>query len=367
MFDRGLKTHIIDTRSVRRDNARDLRTLKADICVLGAGISGVAAALEAAKLGRKVVLVDGAPALGGQAIGSIIGTLIGLYTHGPKPYQITHGIADELIADLDAEGSLVTYRNITVTYQYDELRLARWMERKVQAAGIQAVVGAVLTDVGFANRRVSHIDFATRFGGVRVAGAGLRRRFGRRHARLARRAAGARAAGADLRHAQLPHRGLRRGQYRRARHAGGTREAEGMRQELRADAPRRPPDALPEQGFHAGEHQPLRDAARSRWRARRMVFEGRRQADATIEFLRREFPRIFANARVRAYGNPGIRQTRWIVGKSAAHACGHPLGAAPRRCGRALRLVGGAARHGGAGALGAHAGQPCLLRFPWAA
>jgi hypothetical protein len=47
----------------------------------------------------------------------------------------------------------------------------------------------------------------------------------------------------------------------------------------------------------------------------RMVFEGRRQADNVIRFLRAEFPRIFSNARVRVYGNPGLRQTRWIIGR----------------------------------------------------
>jgi len=36
-----------------------------------------------------------------------------------------------------------------------------------------------------------------------------------------------------------------------------------------------------------------------------MVFEGRRQADNVIGFLRAEFPAIFANARIRVYGNPG--------------------------------------------------------------
>ena len=46
-----------------------------------------------------------------------------------------------------------------------------------------------------------------------------------------------------------------------------------------------------------------------------MVLEGRRQADAVVAFLRREFPDMFANVRVRQYGNPGIRQTRWIVGQ----------------------------------------------------
>jgi FAD-dependent oxidoreductase family protein len=48
----------------------------------------------------------------------------------------------------------------------------------------------------------------------------------------------------------------------------------------------------------------------------RMVFEGRRQADNVIRFLRTEFPDIFRDAQVRAYGNPGLRQTRWIVGRS---------------------------------------------------
>jgi hypothetical protein len=46
-----------------------------------------------------------------------------------------------------------------------------------------------------------------------------------------------------------------------------------------------------------------------------MVSEGRRQADNVIRFLRTEFPYIFRTARIRTYGNPGLRQTRWIVGR----------------------------------------------------
>ena len=47
----------------------------------------------------------------------------------------------------------------------------------------------------------------------------------------------------------------------------------------------------------------------------RMVSEGRRQADNAVRFLRAEFAPVFANARIRAYGNPGLRQTRWITGR----------------------------------------------------
>src|SRR5438552_12500999 len=158
----------ISTRSVRRPAAGDITTISCDICVVGAGISGVAAALEAAKLRRTVVIVDQAPALGGQAIGSIIGTIIGLYTHGDKPYQITHLVAADLIRDLDAEGSLYRRQSMTktVTFLYDEVRLGRWMETRIEKAGVTAIVGAVLTGVTVDNQRVQHVDFATRFGGV---------------------------------------------------------------------------------------------------------------------------------------------------------------------------------------------------------
>src|SRR5215470_10940285 len=168
-----MANELIPTRTVRREANRVVPTIRADICVLGAGISGVSAALEAAKLGRKVIIVDGAPAIGGQAIGSIIGTLIGLYTHGPNAYQITHGIADDLLRDMGAEGSLLRMHRSTVTFQYDEVRLGRWMERKIEEAGIEAVVGAVLTDVAFHDRRIEYLDFATRFGALRIKANGF--------------------------------------------------------------------------------------------------------------------------------------------------------------------------------------------------
>jgi len=48
--------------------------------------------------------------------------------------------------------------------------------------------------------------------------------------------------------------------------------------------------------------------------AARAMFEGRDQADAAIALLKSEFPKAFGEARVRAYGFPGRRQTRWIQG-----------------------------------------------------
>jgi hypothetical protein len=303
------------TRIVRRVS-RTPSTITADICVLGAGIAGVSAALEAARAGRTVVIADAAPALGGQAIGSIIGTIIGLYTHGPTPYQITHGVADELIADLTAEGSLHRRASMTgtITFQYDEVRLARWIERKVEEARVRPLVGAVLTDVRFDNRRVRHVDFATRFGGVRVEATGYVDASGDAtlsyHAGLDVREPDEAVYGSmnfliegydteavkDLVikevHDRLAERG---GQYGLVRHDGFLMHFPGRNFMLANVTHFKTP------------LDPLGGA--------QMVFEGRRQADNVIRFLRTEFPRIFANAQIRTYGNPGLRQTRWIVSR----------------------------------------------------
>jgi hypothetical protein len=304
------------TRLVRRPATRNITTITADICILGAGISGVSAALEAAKLGRTVVLVDSAPALGGQAIGSIIGTIIGLYTHGAQPYQITHGIADDLIADLTAEGSL--HRRVsmtgTITFQYDEVRLGRWIERKVDDAGIHAIVGAVVTEVAFRNRRIQSVELATRFGSVRIEANGYVDASG--DATLSYE------AGHEVREPDAPVYGslnfLIEGYDTRAVKDLVIKEVH-ERLAQRGDAY----GLVRHDGFLM--HFPGRDFMLANvthfetpldpLQTAHMVVEGRGQADKVIAFLRAEFTDIFANARIRTYGNPGIRQTRWIVGR----------------------------------------------------
>jgi hypothetical protein len=306
-----MSNELIPTRTVRRPATSEPRTVTADLCVLGAGISGVSAALEAAKLGRKVVIVDGAPALGGQAIGSIIGTLIGLYTHGPEAHQLTHGIADDLLRDLAAEGSLVRMHRSTVTFQYDEVRLGRWMERKIEEAGVQAIVGATLAGVKFENRCVQHIELATRYGTVRVQANGYVDSSGDAslcyEAGLEVREPDAPVYGslnfliegyctesvANLDIAEVRERLASKGRdYGLVRHDGWLMHFPGKN------------FMLANINHFETPLDPLASA--------HLVFEGRRQADNIITFLRTEYPNIFANARVRSYGNPGFRQTRWI-------------------------------------------------------
>ena len=308
-------SEVIETRAVRRPTSdKKISVIDADICVLGAGISGVSAAIEAARLGRKVVLVDGAPAIGGQAIGSIIGTIIGLFTHGDDAYQITHGIADDLIEEMTADGSLLRHHHLTVTFQYDEVRLGRWMEKKVEQAGVQTLVGAVLADVKFENRRVQHIDFATRFGSVRIRASGFVDSSG--DASLCY------ASGLELREPTTPIFGSMNFLIEKY-------DVANVKNLDMQEVHSRIKDRGREYGLvrHDGWLMPFHEkdfmlanishieTPLDPLGAADMVFAGRRQADNILRFLQKEFPDIFANARIRAYGNPGIRQTRWIVSR----------------------------------------------------
>jgi hypothetical protein len=290
--------------------------VEADICVLGAGISGISAALEAARLGRRVALIDGAPALGGQAIGSIIGTIIGLYSHGPKPYQLTHGIADELIGELSAIGALHKRHSArgTFTFQYDVIELGRWMERKIEAAGIQVLVGAILTGVGFAHRRVQRLELATRFGPVTVEADGFVDASG--DASLCWQ------AGLEVREPDTPLYGslnfLLEG-FDEARVAA--LDHRELYDRLAEQGPKY--DLVRRDGFlfsFPGQGEALANITHiltplDPLQAANTVFAGRRQADNVVRFLKDEYPDMFGEARVRAYGNPGMRQTRWIVGR----------------------------------------------------
>ena len=162
------------TRIVRRQGDEPPRRVAAEICVVGAGISGVSAALQAARLGRKVVLVDGQPVLGGQAVNSIIATFCGLFSNGTHGYQFTHGIADDLLAWLEAEDKAIHYRhgpNTTVVY-YDEVALGRWVERRIREAGITVVLGAQLMAAETADGRIEAAAFMTRYGPVRIEAQG---------------------------------------------------------------------------------------------------------------------------------------------------------------------------------------------------
>ena len=301
-----------ETRLVRRAAAAPL-PVGAEICVVGAGISGISAALEAARLGREVVLVDSLPALGGQAVNSIIGTFCGLFANGTHGAQLTHGIADDILRDLGAQGAL-HYRHgpMTTVVMYDEVALGRWVEKAIAAAGVRLLLGAVLRGVEMAGRRVRALDCATRHGDVRVQATGFVDASGDAVlawlAGLPCREPKAANYGSQM----LVIEGVEERDYP-AREAISARLAERAAQYglSRHDGFAFPfvgrGIALVNMNHVETPLDPLQASTKG--------IEGKEQADRSLAFLKAEFPATFGAARVRAYGLPGIRQTRWIVGQ----------------------------------------------------
>src|SRR5512132_3945861 len=118
----------VDASVVTRRRPPDTQhTLSCDLCVVGSGAAGASAAIEAARLGSRVVLLDGAPHVGGQATGAIIDTFCGFYSNGPQPELLTFGIAEEIVRDLTASDSMarIEGRRNTIILYYRHTALQR--------------------------------------------------------------------------------------------------------------------------------------------------------------------------------------------------------------------------------------------------
>jgi hypothetical protein len=189
--------------------------------------------------------------------------------------------------------------------------LGRWVENSVCALGIQAVTGAVITGVEREGDRVRSVRLATRFGCLDVAATGFVDASG--DASLAWEAGLA---------CHLPDRTIYGSQQLVVEHVDESvlpdpEELASRVKERAADYGLLRHDGLafffPGRGTAVLNmthiEAPLEPVA-----AARAQLEGRIQADRVVAFLRDEFPRTFGAGRVRSYGFPGRRQTRWIKG-----------------------------------------------------
>ncbi|MBL8673645.1 MAG: FAD-dependent oxidoreductase, partial [Rhodospirillales bacterium] len=262
-------------------------------------------------------LIDGAPTLGGQSVGAVIGTFCGLFSNGPKPYRTVFGFATDVLEGLAARDALsfIHGRRRTTLALYSEVALARLIEETVRTTpAITPLLGALLRDVARDGGRLRAATFATRHGDVAVRASGWIDASGD--------AALTWAAGFDCRVPETPVWGTNmmvlEGVDAAALAAVDRAE---LKARLAADAAalglRRhdgfvfanpgPGLCLVNMTHIATPLDPLA--------ASTMVLDGRHQADLLLDFFRERYPAAFAGARVRTYGQPGVRMTRWIKGR----------------------------------------------------
>lgn len=301
------------TTCVNRRSSR-AQTLDADICVVGSGAAGLMAALTAARLGKRTVLLEASPQLGGQLVGTLLGTICGLYSNGPRPQRVTFGAVDELLRDLHARGALRARRALdSFVLLYDEAGSGRWGERALQAAGVTVVAGAILREAKLQGRRITQLEVCTRWGDLQVRAGG--------YVDASGDAAVAWHAGLAVREPTTPQWGTQMITIEGfdEAHAGefdGFDVAQRLRQNRARYGLEREDGfvfAFPGRGVATANltHMPT---PMDPVGATRAMLHGRDQADRVMDMLRQEYPRALGAARIRAYGLPGIRQTRWIVG-----------------------------------------------------
>src|SRR5579859_6085316 len=66
-----------------------------DLCVIGGGAAGIAAAVGAARCGLKVLLIEKYGFCGGATVAGMSGSICGLFSSGNRPQRIVFGFAGE--------------------------------------------------------------------------------------------------------------------------------------------------------------------------------------------------------------------------------------------------------------------------------
>ena len=303
----------IPTRISRKQPTKASR-IDCDICVVGSGAAGISAALEAARAGRRVALVEASTSLGGQAVNSIIGTFCGLYSNRPDVVQLTYGIASEILAHLRKTGAAGdrAARN-SVIVQYDEIALSRWIDGAIRDAGITVLLGAVVRHADRKGRRITALEVATKFGDVTVSADGFVDASGD--------ATVAWHAGLAVREPETPIFGTQVVLFENFDEpAANAIDRWEMQARLARRADRY--GLVRKDGFvfsFPGHGTALANMTHVPTPLDAIgfadtVFAGRDQADRLLAFLQNEFPDAYGRARIRIYAAPGVRQTRWITG-----------------------------------------------------
>jgi FAD-dependent oxidoreductase family protein len=301
----------LSLNAVTKPPGDTVHEIRADVCVVGAGIAGSTAAIESARLGRGVVLVDSLPLIGGQMVHSLIGLFCGVFGNAPEYVQLTHGVFDDIFRELGPAGDLHFARGHTTTVFYNEVALGRWLEKTVRGLGIQVVVGANLREVTAEDGRLISVRLATRYGDVRVTAEGFVDASGD--------AALTWQAGLPC---WVPERPIYGSQQVIVENLNETHKPEAGEIDAVLNSRGEEFGLLRRGGlafFFPGRGTAVLnvthiDAPLDPVDVSRAMFDGRDQADSAIALLKAEFPKAFGEARVRAYGFPGRRQTRWIKG-----------------------------------------------------
>lgn len=139
---------------------------KYDVIVAGAGFTGFAAAVAAARQGCKVLVFDQGNAFGGAAVNCLVNPFMPYWTHDPDTHEkkyLSAGIFREILNELQAMGAL---HEGEMTFDEELLKLV--LNRMAVKAGVEILFHAQLIDAVVENGTVKSLTLAGKAGRVEV-------------------------------------------------------------------------------------------------------------------------------------------------------------------------------------------------------
>ncbi len=137
-----------------------------DVLVVGGGSAGSSAAVAAARMGAKVILVERYGFLGGTGA-AVLDTFYGFYTPGSVEKKVVGGIPDEVVAGLQKRKALLKRPNTYgagagLTYDPETLKVV-WDEL-VTGAGVRVLFHCYFADVLRNGPKITGAAIATKRG-----------------------------------------------------------------------------------------------------------------------------------------------------------------------------------------------------------
>jgi hypothetical protein len=158
-----------------REPARDIPVRgDYDVVVLGGGPAGIAAAAAASALGRRTLLVERYGFLGGMGTAAGVTNFCGLHAnvHG-EVRQVVHGVADEILGRIDRLGGLNAPHEIfgrTLAQAYDTAAFKCAADDLMLARGVVPMLHALACAVVRRADGIAALIVETRSGRVAVRG-----------------------------------------------------------------------------------------------------------------------------------------------------------------------------------------------------
>ncbi len=133
-----------------------------DIIVSGGGLSGVAAAIAAARENLNVILIEKYAFLGGMATAGLVNPFSPYNSFCPKHFPVNRGIFYEIIQNLEKEYGLhenkKTFNESVMQYVLDDM---------VIDAGVNVLFHSLVTDVITNDRKITEITVSNKSGNTK--------------------------------------------------------------------------------------------------------------------------------------------------------------------------------------------------------